>query len=223
MQPTRKMLSTQSRDDKSKYRVEIVERLEAASDAIAAFKRMRPGVAIPEHAVYEATLSGLNFVIEDLRTAALVASAEAPAPTAREDACTCCVPPVLLARHTHRPIQGVFETAAEVAEREERNQDAVQYRDAAGRTRRVRLEEDQLVPVTVRGRTWPLKDTLRRAGLTWNGKHGAESAWLGRIGPEGLLLLGCVHDDHIEVRFPAPGASAKDVPVASASDGGFYG
>lgn len=230
--PSRKMLSTQAPEDRAKYRAEIGERLEAAHYALQSYLDRHPDVN-PEilhtsiaPAVFEAALSGLNFVIEELRTATLVAIAEGRArpleprpaamlesaapltgttsltPPSRGDFCTCCEPPVLLAQHTHKPIQGIHETPEEVAAREARTQEVVTYRDAKGRQKRLRLEDDQAVDVTVRGRTWTVKETLRKAGLSWNGKQGAESAWSGRIGPEGLLMLGSVHDDQLEVRFP---------------------
>lgn len=230
--PSRKMLSTQSPEDRRKYENEVATRLEAAHFALQGYLDRHPDVN-PEilhtaiaPAVFEATLSGLNFVIEELRTATVVAIAEgrsrsldprpaaslesaAPltgttslAPPNRGDFCTCCEPPVLLAQHSHKPIQGIYESPEEVAAREERAQEVVTYRDAKGRSRRLRLEDDQALDVTVRGRTWTVKETLRKAGLSWNGKQGAESAWSGRIGPEGLLMLGSVHDDQLEVRFP---------------------
>lgn len=228
----RKMLVAQSTEDRAKYALEVGARLDAATAALHAFIDRHPEVppdlfknAIAP-ATYEAVLSGLNFVIEEVRTMTLmqVAEQEAAARQAADAArrerrlqpqamCGCCDPPVALAQHTHKPIRGLHEELAPPATPEDDPASVVIYRDALGRGARVRLGEDKRVTVRVSGDTWSAKDTMRHAGLRFNGKTGREAAWVGRTGEEGLLAIGMVADENIQVII-LDAVTGEEIPLA---------
>lgn len=223
----KKMLAGQAPADLAKYGTEVDARIEAAYRAAERFHARHPEApedvvkTVLSHAL-DGTLAGLNFVIEELRTATLLRQAEglpaAPEPSSITVAEALTGGPDLDKR-----------LAAERAAEEEylRKERKAIYVDGRGDRREVQLGRDGLVEVKVTGLTFPIKDSLKDCGLRpvhSDDKRRRVVGWGGRIGREALMLLGNVVDERTVVTFihEEPPRLATPAQVAARPGADFY-